>query len=284
MIIDSHIHLFNPNVKGQRDLFLKDPNFSILYSEKSARITDAQELNAAMNEAAIDKAVILGFSWHSAEHCDEQNEYFARVATEYKNKLFLFGSVPLEYYDDKKLIEASVGAIKSSGLYGIGEVAFYRSGLTEDMVQYITYLLESAEKYSLPVNIHVNEPVGHVYPGKYEPSFNLIYDIIKLFPGVKIILSHWGGGIFIYELMSEVQEVFKNVFYDTAASPYLYTVKIYDVFQNTISMEKLLFGTDFPLLTWKRYFDEIEQTMLNNEDKSRLLWKNAQTVLGVEAQ
>jgi predicted TIM-barrel fold metal-dependent hydrolase len=44
---------------------------------------------------------------------------------------------------------------------------------------------------------------------------------------------------------------------DTAASPFLYTPEVYRVAGELIGFDKILFGSDFPLIPPERYFREM---------------------------
>ncbi len=71
---------------------------------------------------------------------------------------------------------------------------------------------------------HANEPVGHQYPGKAPFGIELYYAMAKAAAGTKLILAHWGGGLFFFNLLKkEVPEVLENVYFDTAASPFSIT-------------------------------------------------------------
>ena len=116
------------------------------------------------------------------------------------------------------------------------------------------------------VLIHTNEPVGHKYPGKQEISLKQIENLIKSYPDNKIILAHWGGGIFFYSLLKkDIREVLKNVWFDTAASPYLYDAEIYKTAGSITGYDKILFGTDYPLLKPGRYYIEIDTSGIAQE-------------------
>jgi hypothetical protein len=65
-----------------------------------------------------------------------------------------------------------------------------------------------------------------------------------------------------------------NVYYDTAASPFLYSKKIYAVVSEIVGVEKILFGTDFPLILPQRYFRELENSGLSEEDRKKILGLN----------
>jgi predicted TIM-barrel fold metal-dependent hydrolase len=132
----------------------------------------------------------------------------------------------------------------------------------------------------LPVMIHTNEPVGHRYPGKSENTLAQIYDIIKRFPDNKIVLAHWGGGIFFYGLLKkEVQEALKNIWLDTAASPFLYDPAIYRHAIDIVGVEKILFGTDFPLIKPARYFKEFEAAGLTQAEMNAVCGENARKLI-----
>ena len=133
------------------------------------------------------------------------------------------------------------------------------------------------EKGDLPCMIHTNEPVGHPYPGKTPVTLDQILTLAKAFPENRIILAHWGGGIFFYHVMKkQLKDNLKNIWYDTAASPYLYDPQVYDMaFQAGVG-DKVLFGTDYPLLPPSRYYKDLDGTGLTPEQREAVLGGNAQ--------
>ncbi len=132
---------------------------------------------------------------------------------------------------------------------------------------------------SLPLIIHSSEPVGHMYPGKGTTYPENIYKFIKLFPDNTIILAHWGGGILFYELMEEVKEISKNVYYDTAASSFLYNPKIFELAIEIVGSEKIIFGSDFPILSPKRILNEMKN--LKEQDLMNITEKNIKNILNL---
>jgi hypothetical protein len=75
-------------------------------------------------------------------------------------------------------------------------------------------------------------------------------------------------------MMPEVAKEVARVYYDTAASPFLYSRRVYDMVSRIVGPEKILFGSDFPLISPKRYFAEIEQSGLSEEDRRKILGLN----------
>ena len=53
--------------------------------------------------------------------------------------------------------------------------------------------------------------------------------------------------------MPEVKKTLANVYFDSAASPFLYSPRIYTQAIETVGSEKLLFGSDYPLLSPQGY-------------------------------
>ena len=96
-----------------------------------------------------------------------------------------------------------------------------------------------------------------------------------------IILAHWGGGLPFYALMPEVKKAIKNVFFDTAASPLLYSPQIYEQAVSLVGAERILFGSDYPLLEQGRALKEITSLNLSEEAKNLILAGNAQRLLGM---
>jgi hypothetical protein len=134
----------------------------------------------------------------------------------------------------------------------------------------------------LPVLIHTNEPVGHHYHGKTPVTLAQTYHLIERFSDNNIILAHWGGGLFFYSLMKkEVKANLKNVYFDTAASPFLYDVAVYRIAIELIGADKVLFGTDFPLLPPARYFSEMDQAGLTRAEVDQICGLNAQALFSL---
>jgi predicted TIM-barrel fold metal-dependent hydrolase len=143
-------------------------------------------------------------------------------------------------------------------------------------------LFEICCEKDLPALIHANEPVGHIYPGKTPITLNQIYKLIKRFPENKIVLAHWGGGIFLYNILKkEVKESLKNVYFDTAASPFLYDPEVYRLAIKFAGPDKILFGSDFPLIKPARYFKEMKEAGLTEVEMESICGKNAANLLKV---
>ena len=135
--------------------------------------------------------------------------------------------------------------------------------------------MEICRDRNLPVLIHTNEPIGHSYPGKTPNTLAQIYQLIQTFPQNKIILAHWGGGLFFFSLLKkEIKPSLKHVYFDTAASPYLYDADVYRLAIQLVGVGKILFGSDFPLLPPVRYFDEMKAAGLSDKEMKQICGLN----------
>jgi predicted TIM-barrel fold metal-dependent hydrolase len=128
--------------------------------------------------------------------------------------------------------------------------------------------------------LHCSEPVGHQYAGKGDSTPERLYPLIARHPNLKLVCAHWGGGLPFYGLMPEVKKALGNVYFDTAASPYLYHPQIYQQVVQILGTEHILFGSDYPLLRQSRLLDEIRSLELSQESQESVLSGNAIRLLG----
>jgi predicted TIM-barrel fold metal-dependent hydrolase len=272
MIIDCHTHIFPDEVKKNRESFCRqDKVFSSVYHNPKAKIIGAAELVDSMDEAGIDQSVICGFPWNESELCSLHNQYLFDSAARYPDRLIVFLLLRFSAPDwSAKELHRGI----KNGAKGVGEIAFYDQEMTLQDIETMTLIFREMEQKKIPLLLHTNEPLGHSYPGKGRTPLEVFYRFALAFPSLKILLAHWGGGLPFYELMPEVAKAMRNVYYDTAASPFLYSKKIYGVVKEIVGVERIIFGSDFPLVRPQRYFQEMEESGLSKEDRKKVLGLN----------
>jgi predicted TIM-barrel fold metal-dependent hydrolase len=277
MIIDYHTHIFPPEVRGEReDFFDHEPAFKLLYSVPGSKLCGAEELIRNMDDEGVDKSVVFGFPWHNEDYFRRNNDYVIDVVERYQDRLIGFST----FFPLAQGAEREVERCLESGLSGIGELAFYTSNIAHDTLQAFEPIAEIAQKCDVPILLHTNESVGHHYPGKTRMTLREIYDFLQHFPDNKIVLAHWGGGLFFYYLMKgDIKGLLKNTWFDTAASPYLYDKDVYSMAMKIVGPDKVVFGSDFPLLNPGRYFKEMKQAGLSKDDIRKICGENAALLL-----
>ena len=277
MIIDFHAHIFPKAIRENREkYFPTEPAFKLLYSSSGSKLVGAREIVVSMDEQGVDKSVVFGFPWKSKEIFQFHNDYIMEAVERYPERLIgLCCFDPLH----KETVAEAVRCLEG-GLSGIGEIAFYQSSIDDTALDRLTPLMEICHDRDLPFLIHTNEPVGHIYPGKTPNTLKQIYNLVNRFSKNKIVLAHWGGGIFFFNLLKkDVKESLKNVYFDTAASPFLYAPQIYRYAKEIAGLDKILFGSDFPLLKPIRYFKELEKTGLSKDQIESICGRNAARLL-----
>ncbi len=282
MIIDFHTHVFPPQIKKNRSKYIdSDPCFAILYSEKNAKLATADELIASMDKAGVETSVIVNIGWTTHELCVETNDYILESIARYPRRLIGFCTIQPHSY------EAAITEIErcaKEGIRGVGEIRpdIQLFDLRDEEV--MEPVIEVIRKHKLILLTHASEPVGHEYPGKGTITPDMLYPFITSYPDLTIVCAHWGGGLPFYALMPEVKQAMNNVFFDTAASPFLYSPQIYEQVIPLVGAEKILFGSDYPLLAQSRLLEEIRSLDLPEETRDLILSGNAQRLLGIKGK
>lgn len=280
MIIDAHTHAFPPEVCRRReDFFPDEPAFRLLYGNPKARLADPEDLVAALAEDGVDKAVVMGFPWRREALWRRHHEVLLMAMRRWPEKIAAFCAVNPMMPGAVREVERCL----AQGFGGVGELAWYADDPGDDLAGVLLPLAELCQHYRVPLAVHVNDPlgIGHTYPGKAAVPLPALYQCLKQAPGVTWILAHWGGGLPFYGLCKkETPEVFRRVYFDTAASPYLYRPAIYRLAAELVGPEKILFGSDFPLLRASRYLKELEEAGLPGEWQPLILGQNLAGLMG----
>lgn len=279
MVVDFHTHIFPPYFREKRAAFFpREPAFEALYRSSKSRIAGREELLQTMEEQGIQRSVVFGFPWEEEEHFRRHNDYIIESVRKHPDKLIGFCCFsPLSPHGAEE-----VRRCLDAGLSGVGELAVYQSGFSNGVIRSLREVMEICAERNVPVLLHTNEPVGHVYPGKTPVRLHEIYNLLKQYASNKIVLAHWGGGLFFYALMKkDVRDAFNNVWFDTAASPFLYDPRIYRLAGEIVGSDKIVLGTDYPLINPKRYFEEMEMAGLAEESARRICGDNAATLLSI---
>ena len=279
MVIDFHTHIVPPKVKQNRDDYArKCSSFASIYSDPKAKLATAEEIIAAMDKDGIDISIVLNYGWSTQALCHEVNEYILESVGKYPKRLVGFCSVvPAE--DESGLRE--VDRCINGGAKGIGELRLDTHLKRKNAIEKIKPIVDIIVKNNIILLTHASEPVGHQYKGKGEATPGLLYALITTFPEMKLVCAHCGGGLPFYALMPEVKAALKNVYFDTAASLYLYTPQIYSQVAQLVGADKILFGSDYPLIPQRRFLKEIDALDLSAAVKKKILSGNAKKLLGI---
>ena len=279
MIIDFHTHALPPRIKNNRSRYVeRDAAFAEIYSGDKVRIATTEDLIASMDREGVDISVIVNYGWSTHEFCVETNDYILESIARYPKRLVGFCAVSA-YYDDASLAE--IERCVRGGIRGVGELRPDKQlpeSVSQEMLAPFSQLLS---KHNLTLLTHSSEPVGHLYPGKGAATPGRLYKFLASFTGVPVVCAHWGGGLPFYTLMPEVRQALEDVYFDTAISPFLYRPEVYRYVRDLVGADRILFGSDYPVISPSRLLKEIETAELPEEDRDMILSGNARRLLGI---
>ena len=256
-VVDGHVHAFPDAFIGLRsDLVARDRWFGHLYANDRAALTNADDLLASMAEAGIDHSVICGFPWSDPGLCREHNDWMAAAVAAAPDRLSWLAIVaPAE-----PGAAAEAERCLALGARGIGELNADGQGFAPDDTATLGDLMAACVAAERPVLLHGTEPIGHAYPGKGTATPERLLRFVSDFPDLDVVLAHWGGGLPFFELMPEVAAACSRVRYDTAASPYLYRHDILRVAIELVGADRIIWGSDYPVLGQRRFLRRTLQT------------------------
>ena len=230
-----------------------------------------------MDKEGIDISVVLNIGWTTPELCTETNSYIMEAVAHYPRRLIGFCAVQM------RSVHSAISEIErcvKGGIRGVGETRLDRP-VFDQSVGVMKPMMDTIEKHKLILLTHASEPVGHKYAGKGTATPEVLYPFITSYPDVTMVCAHWGGGLPFYALMPEVKQAMSNVFFDTAASPFLYVPQIYNQVIQAVGDDRILFGSDYPLLNQSRLLTEIESLNLPEDTRELILSGNARKILGI---
>ena len=273
MIVDSHCHILPPDFGARHDeLAARDATYAALFPEPGGRFSDVDRLLRDMDAAGVDHAVAMGFGWTDPDVAKEVNNYLIRAATSHPDRITAFASVN-PAWSEAASREAS--RCLDSGATGIGEIHADTQQFdiaNADVIEPLMTLLRSRDA---PLVVHASEPVGHQYPGKGCTTPRRLLQFAANFPDNRIVFAHLGGGLPFYAAMPEVGDALSKVWYDTAALPFLYRPSAVAAAAMTAGPDRILFGTDYPLLTHRRVIDYVSSAGLSQHDLDVIMGGNA---------
>lgn len=294
MIIDSHIHMYPPAVYADPVAWAREmdePYWGALMGDNPTGTTiqgwvTVEQLLADMDAAGVDRVVMQGIYFRHHQTCVAQNNWYIDWCTQYPDRLLGFATVqPLA---GRQALDEVKRAI-DRGLVGIGEILPAAQGHSIRDDPFLA-VVELAIELDVPLCLHGAEPVGHDYPGRVETPLQDYVWLARQYPALKLILAHLGGLLPFYELNRSVQNGMRNVYYDTAAAPLLYRPDVYRTVAQIAGAEKVLFGSDYPLLIYPRrsripgfgdLLAEIRGSGLDEEQLTLILGGNIKKLLGL---
>jgi len=226
-----------------------------------------------MDKANVEKALIS--SWQSRESELIPNSFVAECIQKYPDRLVGIASVPLN--KPVKAVRELRHYVKDLGFKGL-RIVQWLWNLPATHAYYYPLFAECVD-LDIPVCLQVGH-TGPLMPSEVGRPIPYIDQIALDFPELKIVCGHIG-----YPWTTEMIAVatkHQNVFIDTSA----YTARRYPMelvqYMKTHGQHKVLFGTNYPMITPKKCLANISDLALGEEVENQFLFGNAKRVFGIQ--
>jgi hypothetical protein len=272
-VVDAHVHVMPDRVR--RDpaaVAAADPWFAACHAGARGLAGEA-DLLQHLDEAGIDRAVVFTWPFVDPRLCAEANDFVAALQRRHPDRLAGCGVVQPAAPD----AAAELGRCARLGLRGVGELNADAQGFALDGAE-LARLAAVSVDLDLPWTVHCSEPVGHRYPGKGTATPDRVVGLVERAPGLRLVAAHLGGGLPFYAHMPEVADLCAAVWFDTAALPHLYRPSAIREVVTLVGAERLLLGTDFPLLGMSRYRRALDGAGLDERERDLVLGGSAAAV------
>jgi uncharacterized protein len=276
VIVDSHVHILPAAMRDARDRIAElDPWFDMCHRGGRAILT-VDELLASMDATGIDRSMCFGWPFADAAHCAEVNDHLIAVQHAHPDRLTCFATVsPSRPGAVEELRRCAYQGLRGTGELNADAQGFDLEGAAIDDVA------RACVDLGVPLVLHCSEPVGHDYPGKGTATPERVAGLAMRHPDLRLVCAHLGGGLPFYAHMPEVAVLCRRLWFDTAAAPFLYAPTAYRAVADLCGADRLLFGSDLPLLPARRYIDAFAQAELTAAERALVMGENAVRLLGL---
>ncbi len=251
-IVDAWI---NPNLGGMLDS--KDRDVTYLFPglrERLERGTSLEQLIDEMDEAGVDRGVLC------SGYNTEGDLAWVREAIDKHPERFVGSHVvdPRQGMSAVRLVEMLVGqgGFRLIRMLGLPTQAYYN-----DSMYYPVYA--KCIELGVPVGLNVGFP-GPLVPSKYQDPLP-IDDVCSFFPELKVVLQH--GGEPWVDVCVKLMLKWPGVFYMTSAVAPRRVPEAILQYANTRGRDRIMFASDYPLLSHERCAREIAGLPFRDEDR-----------------
>ena len=266
MIIDFHTHAFSDKIVEKAMSSLVDTSGIKPYTDGSVK-----GLLKHMDKCGVDKSVILPIATKPA-----QQKIINSWANEImSDRIYPFGSV----HPDAEDICEELERIKELGLYGVKLHPDYQNFMAGDEKAYPIY--EKCSQLGLPIVFHAGyDPLS---PDKVHGKPKAFAQVHKDFPKLTMILAHLGGMYRWEQVERYIAGVEGEVYLDVSFTAGEIGKKILSRIIEKHGADRILMASDCPWDSPANEIKMINELDISDEDKQKILYKNAAKLLKIPA-
>ncbi|WP_415853816.1 amidohydrolase family protein [Sinomonas sp. G460-2] len=280
--IDLHVHL-EVDSCGHASLPAALTEASAKYFKAEDRSPSLDKIAETYRELNMAAVVFTVDARTQLKHEPNSIEELIEGAARHNDVLIPFGSV------DPRTGEEAIARAKHQALeLGARGFKFHPSlqGFDPSSEEFYP-LWEALQELGLPAIFHTGQngmgaglPGGHGIKLRYSNPL-LLDDVAADFPGLTIIMAHPSAPW--QDEANSIATHKANVFIDLSGwSPKYFPESLVKA-ANSILQDKVLFGTDFPLITPQKWLGAFADLPLKDEVRAKILKGNAVRLLGLGA-
>jgi predicted TIM-barrel fold metal-dependent hydrolase len=278
--IDVHVHPWTRDFMESNEAIRFAINFFRIPREKLPQ--SIEDIVRDMDEAHVDKAVILGQDTRSVERKEFRNytlpnEELRKIVNKYPERFVAFGAVDPRKEDALEKLETLERDLEFCGI----KMHCDALGIYPNDKELLYPIYEKCSELGLVILHHTGTTGLGYCKIKYGRPVD-IDEVAQDFPDLKIICAHFG-----WPWMEECFAVAvrnPNVYVDISGWLARYFPPLLITYINGPLRTKMLFGTDYPMIRtplWMKEFDEFCKPKLKPGVPELLLGGNAANLLGL---
>lgn len=262
-ILDAHCHIY-PDKIAQKAADATGK----FYETTSSMDGTVATLSEAGKNAGISHFVVQSVAT-TPHQVSSINRFIAESVKNSGGTMTGFGTM----HPDSDDMVRDIEEILSLGLKGIKLHPDIQNFKIDDFRMLKIY--ELCEKNSLPVLMHTGDK-------RYDNSNpNRLVPILETYTDLIVIGGHFGG----YSVWDDAEKNltgYDNFYVDTSSSMWVISPERAKELIYAYGVDKVLFGTDYPLWTPQAELDRFMAIDLPEDDRKKILWDNAAKLLNIE--
>lgn len=272
MIIDTHSQIWTKEVVARMpEKWLA--GYRAIFGDKGFPSID--DTLRDMDEAGVDKAVIVAIDAETTTGFKVSNELVAEIVAQHPDRFIGFAGV--DPHKGLLAIGELEHAIRDLGLRGLKFIHHLLELCPNDPKMYPIYA--KAQELEIPVLFHTGNQFHSGTKLKY--CLPIYLDEVAVdFPNLKIIMAHFGFP-WVGEAIAIIQRN-PNVYFNIAGWAPRHLPEMLIRYMDSVISHKALFGSDFPLISRKRIIQELKDLPLKEETRRRLLTENPKRLLKIQ--
>ena len=254
-IIDSHCHVYPDKIALKAA-----ESIGVFYDTPIACNGMVSTLLSEGEKAGITNFVICSVAT-TPHQVKSINNFIANTVKENPDKFTGLGTL----HPDSETIKEDVEEIVSLGLKGVKLHPDFQKFAIDD--KKCTEIYELC-RGRLPILFHTGDK-------RYDYSNpERIIPVLEAYEDLTVIGAHLGGWS-VWEEASEKLCGYKNIYVDCSSSLYYMDSEKATSLIRMYGADKVLFGVDYPMWYPKEELERFNKLSLTNEEKEKILYKNA---------